>query len=418
MDIVDIGLTTTPAAYFAQFALNIPCVAVVTASHNENGWTGIKMGHRLASTFGPREMAEFRGFALTAISKGDPESGMGGGSYKFVPHFAPRYIDDLVEHWAPRFEGLPRVKVAVETGNGTAGIYMPEILTRLGFDVALGNVKPDWNFPHYNPNPESIPFLKSVGALVRSSQSDIGICVDGDGDRLGVVDDRGSLAFSDRVGLLVAKHLEAGFGTDRPIVIDVKSTSLFETELKTPIVWAKTGHSYVKATVAQTGALAGFERSGHFFFREPLGRGYDDACVAGLAVLWVLCSARRAEPAISISDMLNKLPLSFASPNRQPFAADDKKYQIVDRIASALATRKSFAGKEIVDTNLLNGIRITLSDRSWLLVRASSNTPNLVIIAEVFDQDGSLLRVMDKELRELIASLDVQVGEFDALYEF
>ena len=418
MDVTDIGLSTTPGAYFAQFDLGIPCVAMITASHNENGWTGIKMGHHLASTFGPEEMARFRSFALATVT--DQPSGDGGpaGAYRFVPGFAARYIDDLVERWRPRFDGLPRLKVAVETGNGTAGLYVPEILTRLGFGVAPGNVRPDWNFPHYNPNPESIPFLKSVGSLVRASGSDIGICVDGDGDRLGVVDNHGNLAFADKVGLLTAKHLEAEFGTARPFVIDVKSTSLFESELKTPVVWAKTGHSYVKATVAQAGALAGFERSGHFFFREPVGRGYDDACVASLAVLWVLCRARQAEPGVTMSDLLARLPLSFASPNRQPFAADDRKYEIVDRIAAELGKRTSFAGHEIIDTNLLNGVRITLDDRSWLLVRASSNTPNLVIIAEVFDQDGELLRVIDHELRELIDSLDVGLGEFDPLYEF
>jgi len=419
MDVTDIGLSTTPGAYFAQFDLSIPCVAMITASHNENGWTGIKMGHRPASTFGPEEMARFRAAALAAVAEQPAAAGAGrAGSYRFVPGFAARYIDDLVDRWRPRFDGLPRVKVAVETGNGTAGLYVPEILSRLGFEVAPGNVIPDWSFPHYNPNPESIPFLKSVGTLVRASGSDIGICVDGDGDRLGVVDERGNLAFSDKVGLLTAKHLEAEFGTARPFVIDVKSTSLFESELRAPVVWAKTGHSYVKATVAQADALAGFERSGHFFFREPVGRGYDDACLASLAVLWVLCSARRARPGITMSELLASLPPSFASPNRQPFAADDRKYEIVERIAAELGKRTSFAGREIIDTNLLNGVRITLDDRSWLLVRASSNTPNLVIIAEVFDADGALLRVIDRELRELIASLDVELGGFDPLHEF
>lgn len=416
MDVTDIGLTTTPGAYFAQFALNIPCVAVVTASHNENGWTGIKMGHRLASTFGPDEMSHFRNVALSDLTEPGVTS-HATGSYAFAPGTAARYIDDLVDSWAPRFDGLPRLRVAVETGNGTAGLYLPEILTRLGFDVVPGNVGLDWSFPHFNPNPESIPFLRSVEELVRSSQSEIGICLDGDGDRLGVVDDRGLLVFADRVGLLIAKHLEAQFGSGRPIVIDVKSTSLFETELKSPVVWAKTGHSYVKAKVAQTDALAGFERSGHFFFQKPLGRGYDDGCVAALAVLWVVCSARRERPSVSMSDLLNELPRSFSSPNRQPFAADEQKYAIVDRIAAELASRTHFAGQDIVDTNLLNGVRITLADRSWLLVRASSNSPNLVVIAEVFD-DGSLLRVIDRELRELIAGLDLQIGEFDPLYEF
>ena len=415
MDVSDIGLTTTPGAYFAQFALDIPCVAVITASHNENGWTGVKMGHRLASTFGPEQMSQFRDFAINNNPSGDTKAR--SNSYTFVQGFAARYIDDLVNSWMPRFEGLPRVRVAVETGNGTAGLYIPTILAKLGFDVAVGNVDLDWDFPNYNPNPESIPFLKSVGDLVRKTHSDIGICIDGDGDRLGVVDDRGQLAFADRIGLLIATHLQREFGTARPVVIDVKSTSLYETELSTPIVWSKTGHSYVKARVAETEALAGFERSGHFFFREPLGRGYDDACVAALATLWVLCKAKQERPDVMLSTLLGEQPRSFSSPNRQPFASDATKYETVERIASALSNRSTFAGREITDTNLLNGVRITLSGGSWLLVRASSNTPNLVIIAEVFDDDDSLLRTIDKELRNLIADLKLDVGNFDPLYE-
>jgi phosphomannomutase/phosphoglucomutase len=416
MEVTDIGLTVTPGAYFAQFALGIPCVAQVTASHNENGWTGIKMGHRLASTFGPEEMAAFRSFALSNVAR--TEMAEPSGSYFFVPNFASRYIDDLVDSWSPRFAGLPRLRVSVETGNGTAGIYVPQILTRLGFDVVLGNVVPNWDFPNFNPNPESIPFLKAVERQVASSGSDIGICVDGDGDRLGVVDDRGILVFSDKVGLLIAKHLETEFGTERPIVIDVKSTSLFESELETSIVWAKTGHSYVKATVAQTNALAGFERSGHFFFQSPLGRGYDDASVAALALLWVVCSARKQTMSTKLSDLLNDFPHSFSSPNRQPFVSDDTKYEVVDRIATELANRDTFAGKKVLEKNLLNGIRITLEDRSWLLIRASSNTPNLVIIAETFDSDGSLLAVIDSELRQLINDLHLEIGAFEPLNEF
>jgi phosphomannomutase / phosphoglucomutase len=378
MDVTDIGLTVTPGAYYAQFALDVPCVAMITASHNENGWTGIKMGHGPAKTFGPAEMAEFREFSLSNHADTSSSRGSIAGSYQFMPNFVSRYIDDLVTSWTPRFRGLPRLKVAVETGNGTAGIYVPELLTRLDFEVVPGNVELDWSFPHYNPNPESIPFMKSVEALVQSSQSDIGICVDGDGDRLGVVDDQGRMVFADRVGLIIAKHLEAEFGASQPIVIDVKSTSLFESELSMPIRWAKTGHSYVKAEVARTGAAAGFERSGHFFFRPPLGRGYDDACVGALALLWVVCSARQKDAKTTLSGLLKRLPQSFASPNRQPFASDEKKYEIVERIAEELANRRSFAGKEIINTNLLNGVRITLADQSWLLVRASSNTPNLV----------------------------------------
>lgn len=417
MAVKDIGLTVSPGAYFAQFDLGIPCVAAVTASHNDNGWTGVKIGHRPASTFGPEEMAKFRDFTLKNVGAPHP-SQAGAGSYEFVPGMRERYIEDLVTSWEPRFTDLPRIRVAVETGNGTAGPYMPEILTRLGFDVVVGNVQPDWDFPNFNPNPENISFLRSVEALVRSSQSDIGICLDGDGDRLGVVDDRGELVFSDRIGLVVAKHLEEHFGAERPIVIDVKSTSLFETELKSPVVWAKTGHSYVKAKVAETRALAGFERSGHFFFQDPLGRGYDDGCVAALAVLWMVCSAKADNASATLSGLLSELPPSFASPNRQPYVSDEEKYEVVDRISEALVGRTHFAGQAVVDTNLLNGVRITLTDRSWLLVRASSNSPNLVIIAEAFDKEGSGLRLIDQELRAVITELDLKIGTFEPLYEY
>lgn len=415
MAVTDIGLCTSPGAYFAQFDLDISCVAMVTASHNENGWSGVKMGTRPARTFGPAEMDAFRSFVANPPAE---SPGAERGSYTYVPGMVSRYIDDLVASWEPRFRDLPRLRVAVETGNGTAGLYLPEILTRLGFDLALGNVKPDWTFPNFNPNPENIQFLRSVERLVTQTGSDVGICVDGDGDRLGVIDDEAKLVFADKIGLLIARHLQRQFGSDRPIVIDVKSTSLFQTELRTPVVWAKTGHSYVKAAVAESQALAGFERSGHFFFREPLGRGYDDACVAALATLWMICSEKAVRREASLAGMLRELPPSFASPNRQPFAADDEKYHVVERISAELGERTHFAGKKIIDVNTLNGIRITLADQSWLLVRASSNTPNLVIIAEVFDADGALLAEIDAELRRLIDDLGLKIGPFEPLHEF
>jgi phosphomannomutase / phosphoglucomutase len=415
MDIVDIGLCTTPGAYYAQVALDIPCVAMVTASHNENGWTGMKIGHQKACTFGPEEMSAFKEYTLGGRALGNEAR---DGRYTFHPHARDAYIGGMVAEWAPRFADLPRLRVAVETGNGTAGLYAPELLRKLGFDVVTGNVEPDWTFPHFNPNPESVAFLRSVESLVAGTGAELGLCFDGDGDRLGVVDDLGRLVFSDRVGLVVASFLERDIGTGGPFVIDVKSTSLYESELSAEIIWAKTGHSYVKAKVAESGAVAGFERSGHFFFSPPLGYGYDDACVAALALLWALCSAKAAGESGRLSDKLAALPPSFSSPNRQPFVSDETKYEVVDKLTEYLADQETFAGKRIVGVNRLNGIRLELEDRSWLLVRASSNSPNLVIIAEAFDKDGGLLKNMDEEIRAAIAKAGVQVGEFDSLAEF
>lgn len=414
MEVVDIGLTTTPGAYYAQFSLDVPCVAMVTASHNENGWTGVKVGHRKASTFGPVEMLGFKEFTLGGRAL---EREAASGKYSFHADARNDYITGLVEEWAVRFRGLPRLKVAVETGNGTAGLYAPTVLEKLGFDVVPGHVTPDWTFPHFNPNPESVPFLRSVESLVAASGADLGLCFDGDGDRLGVVDDRSQLVFADRVDLVVAKFLEEQAEVAGPFVIDVKSTSLYESELASNIVWAKTGHSYVKAKVAESGAVAGFERSGHFFFSEPLGRGYDDACVAALTLLWALCSAKAKEKKWRLSDKLALLPSSFSSPNRQPYASDETKYAVVEALAAYFEQRDTLAGKRVKQINRLNGIRLELDDRSWLLVRASSNSPNLVIIAETFDEDGSLMKLIDTEVRAAIVATGVQVGPFDSLAE-
>ncbi|QKW43913.1 phosphomannomutase/phosphoglucomutase [Streptomyces microflavus] len=414
MNVTDIGLTTTPGAYYAQFSLDVACVAMVTASHNENGWTGIKMGHRKASTFGPVEMLKFKEYTLGGQADGSTSR---SGSYTFKTGARRQYIDDLVDEWAVRLQGLPRLKVAVEAGNGTAGLYAPELLGRLGFDVVPGNNTPDWTFPHFNPNPESLPFLRSVETLVTNNGADLGLCFDGDGDRLGVIDDQGKLVFADRVGIVVAKFLEETVGATGPFVVDVKSTSLYESELTSDIVWAKTGHSYVKAKVKESGAVAGFERSGHFFFSEPIGRGYDDGCVAALALLWTLCSAKAAGGNWRLSDKLAELPKSFSSPNRQPYVSDETKYVVVEKLAAYFEQREYVAGKRVISVDRLNGVRLELEDRSWLLIRASSNSPNLVIIAETFDEDGTLLKHIDVEIRAAIEATNVEVGPFASLME-
>ena len=416
MDVTDIGLTTTPAAYFAQFHLDIPCVAMVTASHNENGWTGVKMGHRKSSTFGPQEMDAFRDQVLTPSREVlDRASQVDPGRFTWVSGIRSAYLQHLISNWEPKFAGLPTLEIAVECGNGTAGLYAPHLLRELGFQVTEGNVEPDWRFPNFNPNPESIPFLRSVEELVRRSGADVGLCFDGDGDRLGVVDNTGRLVFADRVGLLIARFLEEDEESGGPFVIDVKSTSLFESELQSEIIWAKTGHSYVKASVAESNAVAGFERSGHFFFRHPLGQGYDDACVAALALLWTLARARESDSDATLGSLLSTLPLSHASPNRQPFVSDETKYDVVECLAAYFERHGKLAGQPVRSVNRLNGVRLTLDDGSWLLIRASSNSPNLVIIAETFDPDGSLLERIDKDVRLAIVETGVCVGAFESL---
>jgi phosphomannomutase / phosphoglucomutase len=423
INVTDIGLTVSPGTYFAQYAYKIPACAMVTASHNPNGWTGVKIGYGYSKTLQPQHINAFKDYIKELVAtEGEvvrtPEK---GGSYAQVTDANERYIADLVETWKPRLDNAGDIKVAVETGNGTAGLFMMPLLEKLGFNIVPGHVEPDWDFPHFNPNPENVTFLKAVRTLVTENDADIGLCLDGDGDRIGLVDDRGRLVFSDRAGLLISRQIEEdrkaqGLEGTR-FVVDVKSTSLYEQVLESPVVWEKTGHSYIKAAVAREQAAGGFERSGHFFLNAPFGRGYDDGCVAAMMLLWITCEARKSGR--KISDILDTLPPSHQSPNRQPLVPEARKYEIVDeiqaRIEKVVRETGEFAGQEVAGEPMtVNGIRVNMKDGSWLLVRASSNTPNLVIIAESFDADGALLERMDRELRELIKDID-GIGEFDSL---
>jgi phosphomannomutase/phosphoglucomutase len=278
----DIGLALSPVAYFAQFALDIPAVAMVTASHNENGWTGVKMGAQRPLTFGPEEMTRLKEIVLGGLWKERP-----GGAYVAVPEMRETYIADLAKEKLSR-----KFRVVCATGNGTAGAFGPEVLRRLGVEVIPMDNELDFNFPKYNPNPEDLHMLHAMSEAVKKSGADLCLGFDGDGDRCGVVDDKGREIFADKIGVLLARDLALEHKNPQ-IVVDVKSTGLYHTDpvLKERGVrtdYWKTGHSYIKRRTTELKALAGFEKSGHFFFNPPLGRGYDDCIVAGIHVLRML----------------------------------------------------------------------------------------------------------------------------------
>ncbi|MEO0618735.1 MAG: phosphomannomutase/phosphoglucomutase [Pseudomonadota bacterium] len=379
MEVHDIGLALSPMAYFAQFDLDVEGVAMVTASHNDNGWTGIKMGLQRPVTFGPDEMSELKDIVLSG--KGQPNDG-GGGRYIFVPDYAQRYIESLTSR-----EPLSRkLKVIAACGNGTAGFIAPHVLRAVGCEVIELNTDLDHTFPNHNPNPEDMKMLHAVRDAVLEHGADVGLAFDGDGDRCGVVDNTGEEIFADKVGVMLARDIS----TQHPgakFVVDVKSTGLFVTD---PVLKAngaetaywKTGHSYIKRYNHENGTLVGFEKSGHFFFSPPLGRGYDDGLVAALAV----CDMLDRNPSKTMADLLSELQTTFQSPTMSPHCDDEKKYAVVERAVAhfeAKATAgEQLAGQPIRDVNTVNGIRITLEDGTWGLVRASSNKPELVVVVE------------------------------------
>jgi phosphomannomutase/phosphoglucomutase len=407
-EVVDVGLLLSPALYFAQHHLGIPAGAMITASHNENGWTGVKLAQGLSKTFEPKQVKEFRGIV---------ESGRfrtGAGKYERSEGIRRAYIDDLVS----AVKADRPLKVVVNTGNGTAGLFTPEVFRRAGFEVIEVHTELDWDFPNYNPNPENIKFLRSIGEAVRQAGADLGVGIDGDGDRLGIVDDRGEEVFSDKVGLLLARHLipqAQKDGREPAFVIDVKSTYLFEKMVKPlggDVIWEKTGHSYIKAAVRREGATAGFERSGHMFFSSPWGRGYDDGTLAGL-----LFAAMLSEQDKPLSELLAELPRSYQTPNMQPHVDDTVKYDVVAKLQAQYEEEHRLGGKlagvAIDRLMTINGIRVQFADDSWCLVRASSNTPTLVVLGESFTTRRRLYEMMDEVFARLKSF--PQVGEFDQM---
>ena len=184
----DIGLAMTPMAYFAQFDLDVPCVAMVTASHNDNGWTGVKMGANRPLTFGPDEMTRLKDIVLNARF-----DACGGGSYRFHENYPERYIADLIKR--PKLKR--RLKVVCACGNGTAGAFAPRVLEAVGCEVIPLDCELDHTFPRYNPNTEDMKMLQAMRDAVLEHKADGALGIDGDGDRCGVVDNAGEEIFAD-----------------------------------------------------------------------------------------------------------------------------------------------------------------------------------------------------------------------------
>jgi phosphomannomutase/phosphoglucomutase len=376
-EVHDIGLALTPMAYFAQFDLDVPCVAMVTASHNDNGWTGVKMGANRPLTFGPDEITR-----LKAIVLGGEFKFKSGGGYRFIEGFPARYLADLTHR--PKLKR--HLKVVCACGNGTAGAFAPQALEKIGCEVIPLDCELDHTFPKYNPNTEDMKMLHAMRDAVLANKADVALGFDGDGDRCGVVDNDGEEIFADKVGVMLARDISSQH-KNALFVADVKSTGLFMTD---PVLskngaktdYWKTGHSYMKRRVNEIGAIAGFEKSGHFFFNKPFGRGYDD----GLIFAFAVCDMLDRNPGKSMADLKNALPKTWSSPTMSPHCADEIKYAIVDEIVQHFKREAKnggqFAGQPIRGLVTVNGARVTVEDGTWGLIRASSNKPELVVVVE------------------------------------
>jgi phosphomannomutase/phosphoglucomutase len=287
-------------------------------------------------------------------------------------------------------------------GNGTAGAFAPQILEKLGVEVVPLDTELDFTFPNYNPNPEDLHMLHAMAAKVLESGADVGLGFDGDGDRCGVVDNRGEEIFADKIGVMLARDLSKLY-PGSTFVVDVKSTGLFATDPQllaqgVKADYWKTGHSYIKRRVTDLKALAGFEKSGHFFFNAPVGRGYDDGILTAIHVIEML----DRNPQKSMAELYEALPKTWGSPTMSPHCDDEAKYGVAEKVKERLQAMQAkgelFTGQKIRDLVTVNGVRITTEDGTWGLVRASSNKPELVVVVES--------PASEARMREMFAAID------------
>jgi len=374
-NVIDIGLTLSPVLYFAQHHYHCPGGVMVTASHNPDDWSGMKLADGLSRTLGPAEMKEL--FQL--VVSGQRVRGSGKYESRDVRSAYVERLTDGVKLARP-------LKIVVDCGNGGAGVFAYEILQRIGCLTFQLYCDPDTSYPNYFPNPSNLKARKRLREMVTHPyiQADIGLGFDGDGDRIGVQDGQGREVWSDVMLIFLARQMLARKPGSQ-IVFDVKCSQALIEEIESnggkPVMW-KTGHSHIKAKLHELNAELAGERSGHIFFNEGY-YGYDDALYAAVRLLEYLASQKH-----SFAELLETVPKYVTSPEIAAPCPDELKYRVVEELVGEF---KKEYGDKVID---INGARVVFDD-GWGLVRASSNLPQLVIIFEAKTEE----RV--RQIREL-----------------
>jgi phosphomannomutase/phosphoglucomutase len=381
--VIDIGLVPTPLLSFAAAQLVPPVAVVITGSHNPAEDNGFKITLDGESIHGEL-VAQLR---EEVISERSRPQGAVTGAYAIESHsFEAEYLEAAAS--ALRL-GPRRCKVVVDAGNGTAGPLVVEFYRRLGFDVVPLHCEIDGRFPHHHPDPTVEENLRDLIALVASSGAELGIGLDGDGDRIGVVDGQGRIVWGDQLLILFGRAMLAeapGAG----ILAEVKCSQTTFDELAAAgakIEMWKVGHSLLKARMKQTGALLAGEMSGHFFFAHRW-LGFDDGLYAGARLLELLSQTEKA-----FADLVDDLPVTFTTPELRIPCPDEQKAVLVAAISAALRVHP-----KVRSTIEIDGIRASFDD-GWALIRSSTTQPMLVVRCEA----GSPARL--DELRQFVYDL-------------
>lgn len=367
IDVTYIGLTITPALYYAQYEYQCEGGVMITASHNPSGWSGFKLACGYSKTLEPDDIKEL----YSIVRSGHVDCSQQKMGTLVVKNVREAYIQAL----SSRIDmGPNKPRIVIDAGNSSVGLFAYELFFQLGCITFQLNCDPDFSYPHYFPNPSDVLARTRLTEMVTHPyiKADVGISFDGDGDRIGVIDEKGNDVWSDIVLALFSKQLlekEPG----ATIVFDVKCSKALEDTILSnqgiPLMW-KTGHSYIKSKMKEVNADLAGERSGHIFFGGDEYLGYDDAVFAAAKLVEFLSHQTH-----SLSEIIAALPQYATSPEIKAHCSDSDKYTIVDQITKEF--HKEYPGK-VID---INGARVSF-EHGWGLVRASSNLPELVLVFE------------------------------------
>lgn len=380
LDVIIIGMGPTPMLYYAVHNLQAAGGIMITGSHNPPDYNGFKIMEDKKALYG----TDIKQIGMR-ILKGDFKEGDGHISHLSMVH---GYLLELEDAFQPHNQ--KNLKIVWDPGNGATGNVVRELLENLPGKHILINEKVDGTFPAHHPDPAVLENLQQLKRLVLSEKADIGFAFDGDGDRVGIIDDEGEVLWGDQILLLLSRYLLEE-EPEATIIADVKASQSLFDDIKAhggnPLMW-KTGHSLVKAKMKETGALLGGEMSGHIFFAHRY-YGFDDGIYAAVRFMEML-----ADSGQKLSDLRKSLPKVVNTPELRFDCADEKKFDIVANI------QKSFKDQSI-KFNDVDGLRVNTQD-GWFLLRASNTQPALVARVESKDKDGlqRLMAMLQKELQK------------------
>jgi len=385
---INIGTVTTPMSYWAQYFLKVKGLITVTASHNPAGWNGVKLGSDLSYTLLTDELKE----VYEIIAKENFTEGKGLVKKENITQ---GYYKDLLS----RAKITKKFKILVNTGNGTAGLFAPEILKSTGCEIVEHFTNIDPTYPNYTPNPDGTAMMEDTGKQTVANGCDFGFAFDGDGDRLGLVDEKGNIIWPDRYIILLSR-LVLSKHKNAKIVFDVKVSEALPEDIKAhggiPIMW-KTGHSYIKSKLKEEKAAMAGEMSGHIFFVDDF-YGFDDGIFASLKLLEYLSTQNKP-----LSQIIAGTPYYISTPTIQVKTTDEDKYNVVETLTKEFKDD----GYKVID---INGARV-YTNNGWGLVRASSNTPTLVLRFEAKNQND--LEKIKKLFKKKLDKFDIVDKNWD-----